>query len=108
MYTTQDVKLSEDQKEKINVLNRPENLALDFFEDDLLPMPPLGDEKVKLELEETIAKRVKLKILTQNNFLTRFPILLAQIKARSRQIRYLLYQHNKITKKVYNNLMKIL
>ena len=108
MYTTQYDKLSEDQKEKINVLNRPENLALDFFEDDLLPMPPLGDEKVKLELEETIAKRVKLKILTQNNFLTRFPILLAQIKARSRQIRYLLYQHNKITKKVYNNLMKIL
>ena len=117
MYTTQDVKLSEDQKEKINVLNRPEDLALDFFEDDLLPMPPLGDEKVKLELEETIAKRVKLKILTQNNFLTRFPILLAQIKARSssyivkyeiRQIRYLLYQYNKITKKIYNNLIKTL
>ena len=61
MYATQYDKLSEDQKEKINVLNRPENLALDFFEDDLSPMPPLeSDEKVKLELEETIAKRVQL------------------------------------------------
>ena len=61
LYATQYDKLSKDQKEKINVLNRPENLALDFFEDDLSPMPPLeSDEKVKLELEETIAKRVQL------------------------------------------------
>ena len=51
-----------------------------------------------------------LKILTPNKLLTRLPILLAQIKAgnnsyklknKIRQILYLLYQHNKITKKVY-------
>ena len=54
-------KLSEDQKEKTNVLNRPENLTPDFVEDDLSPMPPLeGDEKLKFKPEETIAERLKL------------------------------------------------
>ena len=80
-------------------------------------MPPL--EGIE-ESEETIAERVKLnprkrknegtglKILTPNKLLTRLPILLAQAKAGNnsyklkneiRQILYLLYQHNKITKK---------
>ena len=88
-------------------------------------MPPLeGDEgKVKVEPQESIAETVKLnpqkyegtelKILTPNKLLTRLPILLAQIKAWNnsykskneiRQILYLLYQ---ITKKVYNNLIKL-
>ena len=88
-------------------------------------MPPLeGDEeKVKVEPQESIAERVKLnpqkyegtelKILTPNKLLTRLPILLAQIKAWNnsykskneiRQILYLLYQ---ISKKVYNNLIKL-
>ena len=49
--------------------------------------------------------------------LTRLPILLAQIKAGNnsyklkngiRQILSLLYKHNKITKKVYNNLIESL
>ena len=121
IYTAQYNKLPEDQKKTINVLNRPENLTLGFSEDDLPPLE--GDEK----LEETIAERVKLdprkrkneetglKILTPNKLLTRLPILLAQITAGNnsnnlkneiRQILYLLYQHNKITKKVYNNLIK--
>ena len=70
-------------------------------------MPPLeGDEKVK--------EKKGLKILTPNKVLTRLSILLAQIKAannsyklknETRQILCLLYQHNKITKKVYNNLI---
>ena len=64
-------------------------------------------------------KRIKtetgLKVSTQNKILNRLSILLAQIKAGNnsnklkneiRQIPYLLYQHNKITVKVYNNLMK--
>ena len=73
-------------------------------------MPPLeGNEKVKEE--------EGLKILTPNTLLTRLPILLAQIKAGNnlnklkneiRKMLYLLYQHNKITKKVYNNLVKTL
>ena len=53
----------------------------------------------------------------KKGLLTRLSILLAQIKAGNnsnklkneiRQILYLLYQHNKITSKVYNNLIKSL
>ena len=66
------------------------DLFLDEDEDDLPQMPPLeDDEEVKLEPEETIAKKAKLnsqkrkneetglKILTRNKLLSRFPILLA-------------------------------
>ena len=71
--------------------------------------PPEGDEEEVKEEEE------RLKMSTPNKLLTRLPILLAQIKGEYnsnklkneiRQILYLLYQHNKITKKVYNSLMK--
>ena len=58
-----------------------------------------------------------LKVLTPNKLLTRVPILLAETKAGNnshklnneiKQILYPLYQHNKIIKKVYNNLIKSL
>ena len=65
-------------------------------------MPPLdGDEKEK--------EGKGLNVLTQKKFLTRLPILLAQIKAGNnsynlkneiRQILYLFYHHSKIIKKV--------
>ena len=92
-------------------------LYLDGDEGDLPPMPVLGSDE---EPEETFAERVKLnppkrkneetglKILTPNKLLTRFPILLAQINAGNnsyklkneiKQILYLFYQPNKITKK---------
>ena len=54
-----------------------------------------------------------LKILTSNKLLTKLPILLAQRKSRNnpnklknkiRKTLYLLYQHNRITKNVYNKL----
>ena len=74
-------------------------------------MPPLkGDE-------EEVREGKGLKILTPKKLLTRLPILLAQIKVGNnsyklkdeiRQILYLLYQHKKITKKVYNNFMESL
>ena len=88
-----------------------------------------SDEEVKLEPEETIAERIKLnprrkkrkwaglKMLTSNKLLTRLPILSAQIKAGNnsyklkneiREILYLLYQHNKTTNNMYNNLIKLL
>ena len=62
-------------------------------------------------------KETGLKILTPNKLLTKPPTLLAQIKAgnnsnklknKTRQMLYLLYQHNKIIKKVYYNLIKSL
>ena len=67
--------------------------------------------------EEEVKERMGFKILTPKKLLTRLPILLVQIKAGNnsyklkneiRQILYLLYQHNKITKKVDNNLIKSL
>ena len=72
-------------------------------------MPSLEDD------EEEIKEENKLKILTPKQLLTRLPTLLGQVKAGNnsyklkneiRQILYLLYQHYKITEKVYNNLMK--
>ena len=73
-------------------------------------MPPLeGDERVK--------EGKGLKIITPNKLLTRLPILLALIKAGNnsykfknevRQMLYLLYSYNKITRKVYKNLIKSL
>ena len=75
---------------------------------ELSDMPPLeGDE-------EKVKEKKELKTLTPKKLLTRLLILLAQIKTGSnlyklkneiKQILYLLYPHNKITKKVYNNLM---
>ena len=67
--------------------------------------------------EEELKEGKELKILTLNKSLTRLSLLVAQIKARNnsiklkneiRQILYLLCQHNKITKKVYNNSVKSL
>ena len=58
-----------------------------------------------------------LKVLTPKQMLQRLPIDLAQIKAGNnsesllneiRQIVYSLYQSNKITKKVYNNIIKLI
>ena len=74
-------------------------------------MPPLEGDKEEVKEEKW------LKFLTPNKQLTRYPILLPQIKAGNnsyklkneiRQIVYLLYQDNKITKKFYNNLIKSL
>ena len=58
----------------------------------------------------------RTKNLTPNKLLTTLPILLEQIKAgnsnklknETRQTLYLLYQHNKITKKVYNKVIIII
>ena len=75
---------------------------------DIPDMSPLESD------EEDVKEGKGLKILTPNKLLDRLPILLAQIKAGNnsyklrneiRQILHLLYQHNKITKKVYNNLI---
>ena len=132
IYKTQYDKLKKAHKKRIKVQDMPENAPIDLYlnkdEDDLQPMLSLeGDKEVKLEPEETIAERVKLnprkrkiegaglKILTLNKLLARLPILLAHIKAGNnsqklrneiRQILHILYQHNKITKKAYKNLIK--
>ena len=68
-------------------------------------------------MKKKVKERKRLKILTPNKLLTRLSILLAQIKVGNdsnklkneiRQILYLLCQDNKITKKVHNNLIRLL
>ena len=80
-------------------------------DEGLSDMPPLEVD------EEEVKEGKELKILNPNKLLTRLPILLAQIKAGNnsnqlkneiRQILYPLFQHNKITKKVYDNLIESL
>ena len=126
-YETQYNNLPRNKKKMINVINKPGMLSPDCIEYDLAPLE--GDEEVKLEPEQTTPERVKLNprkrktegtglnILTLNKLLTRLPILLAQVKAGNnscklknqiRQILYLLYQHNKSTKPVSNDLIKSL
>ena len=65
--------------------------------------------------KEDVKEGKVIKILTPNKLLTKLPVLLAQIKAGNnsyklkneiRQIKCLLYQHNKISQKLYNNLIK--
>ena len=62
IYAPRYDKFSENLKKRINVLNKPEMLILDFDRGDLPPMPAVeGDEEVKVEPEETIAERKKNK-----------------------------------------------
>ena len=65
--------------------------------------------------EEEVKEGQGLSILTPNKLLTRLPISLAQIKAGKnsyklkneiREMLFLLYQYNKITKKAHNNFFK--
>ena len=67
------------------------------------------------EAKNKATKGRRLKILTPKQMLQRLPISLAQVKAGNksesslneiRKIVYSLYQSKKITKKVYNNIIK--
>ena len=71
------------------------------------------DSSYKAKQDET--KGTGLKILTLKQMLQRLPIALAKVKVGNnsenllneiRQIVYSLYQSIKITKKVYNNIIK--
>ena len=71
-----------------------------FIDIAIMPLPEGDKEEVK--------EGKRLKSLARKKLLTRLPILLAQVKARKNsnklknvvtQILYLLYHHNKITKK---------
>ena len=75
----------------------------------------LSDANYKAKQDETEGQG--LKILRPKQMIQRLPIALAQVKAGNnsenllneiRQIIYSLYQSKKITKKVYNNLIKSL
>ena len=126
-YFDEDNELSDAKRKKIELKYDSNNLFLKTYNYDLwFKNEELTDREESVDLSDMPAlegdeKEVKeekgLKISTPNKSLTTLPILLAQIKAwnnsnklknETRQILYLLYQHNKITKKVYNNLIKSL
>ena len=90
------------------MLYKARNEAIKFYDDYSLMML---EAKTKAKQNET--KGTGLKILTPKQMIQRLPI--AQVKAgnnslnllnKIRQIIYSLYHAKKITKKVYNNLMK--
>ena len=98
------------QRETLNNINNLYNvrdMAIKFIEDSgsmILEAKRLAKQEGE-----------RLKILTPNQMLKRFPIALAQIKTGNnsesllneiRQIVYSLYRSKQITKKVYNNIIK--
>ena len=69
------------------------------------------------ETKRKTTKRTGLKTLTPKQMLERLPIALAQVKPGNnsqsllneiRKIVYSLYQSKEITKKVYNNIIKLI
>ena len=101
------------KKEVINNFNKFYNSreeVINFFRDYI---EKLSNANYDAKQNET--KGTGLKILTPKQMLQRLPIALAQVKAGNnsesllneiRQIVYSLYQSKKITKKVYNNIIK--
>ena len=90
----------------IDILYKARNEAIKFHNDYSLMM---SEAKAKAN------KGSRLKMLTLKQMLQRLPVALAQVKAGNnsesllneiRQIVYSLYQSKKITKKVYNNIIK--
>ena len=115
IYLDEYNKIPASKKENLGKKDSCDNLPLDDFDystwfeesDDVPSMLTLeGDEEAK--------EGKGLKISTPNKLLTRFPVLRAKTKAENlnklkneiRQILYLLYKHNKITKHFYSNLVK--
>ena len=109
------VKKTTKQKEVINNFEncyKSREEVINFF-NDYVEM--LSDANYNAKQNETKGKG--LKILTPQKMIQRLSIALAQVKAGNnsenlineiRQIAYSLYQSKKITKKLYNNLMKSL
>ena len=127
IYATQYDNFSEDYKKEINVLNRPELFILVKRISTKATTRRWLRSKIRARRNYSWKKRIKSpkkknnmtgwKILTASKLSTTLPILLVQIKAGNnsykskieiRKIFNLLYQHNKTTKKVCNNVIKSL
>ena len=124
--------LSDAERKKMNHKFKPKKLFIerysynDWYENVELPdkekssdNEELSDKEESVDLSdmlplEEVKEQKELIILTLNKLLTRLSKLLAQTEAGNnlcklkneiRQILNLLYQHIKITEKVYNNLI---
>ena len=100
-----------------NLFLKPYNYDLWFENEELSDITRKSDKEEFGHLSDmsSLEGNEGLKILTLNKLLTRLSIILGKPKAGNnscklkheiRQIFYLLYQHNKITNKFYNNLVK--
>ena len=96
----------------IEMLYKVRNNAINFYDDYSLM---LSETKNKAKNQTT--KGEGLKIVTPEQMFQRLPIALAQVKAGNnsesllneiRQIVYSLYQSKEISKKVYNNIIKLI
>ena len=92
------------------MLYKARNEAIKFYDDYSLMM-----SEAKNKAKAT--KGTGLKILTHKQMLQRLPIALVQVKSGNnseslsneiRQIVYSLYQSKQITKKVYDNIIKLI
>ena len=92
----------------IEMLYKARNEAIKFYD---------GYSSMMSKAKYRATKRTGLKILTPKQMLQSLPIALAQVKAGNnskslvnemRQIVYYLYQSKQITKKVYNNIIKLI
>ena len=93
------------------MLYKARNEAIKFCDDYSSIVSDVENQAIK----ETNQRRTGLEILAPKQLLQRLPIALAQVKAGNnsenvlneiRQIVYSLYQSKKITKNVYNNIIK--
>ena len=113
-----NIKIGKKGPEQKEVINNLENFyksreeAINFFRDY---EKMVLDASYKSKLDETKGKGIK--ILAPKQMLQRLPKALAQVKAGNnsesllneiRQIVYSLYQSKRITKNVYNNIIKSL
>ena len=127
IYFNQYMTLSDATKRKLGYKYDPRRLFLEGYDysvrsgskDEFTDKEESADlsDIPRLEGDEEVKEGKGLKILTPNKLLTRLLVVLAQIKPGNnsyklkneiRQILYLLYQDNKITKNVCNNLIKSL
>ena len=110
---------------KVNTIKKfkPKNLKLEDYDyDGWFTKEELdGEEKLDdmppIKSDEEVKEGKVLNILSPSKLWTGLPILLAKLKAGNNsykpknkiiQILHLLYRHNKITKTVYNSLIKSL
>ena len=97
------------------------NLFLSDYDYDDFFLPPIEDDKevspipALVGYEEEVKEEKGIRISAPKKLSTRLPTLFAHIEARNNsyklkneiiKIVYIPYKHNKITRKLYNNLIK--
>ena len=114
------------KRKKLDTKYNPINLMLETYDyKEMIKKEDQADkneEFADLPLTQTlkndeVKEETRIKILISNKLLTSLPVFVEQmkvgnnsckLKSEIRRILYLLYKHNKIKKKLYNILIKLL